>query len=211
MQAVNASVSLPYWDFTIETAKGEDLFSSYAFKTATFGTLHGPADTTWGWTYRNDSIKDARIRNGRWKNIKADVNKKYPDLDYNFGYLRAPWNTNPSPYVSRFAAYTTSLPTCGNFYRMLEYSDLGDFLQNSPYSPHASTHGAIGSVYGCDLMDPLREAGMLIDEDAQIKLCQKWSFIMKELYRYDFIAPSTDCTVEDLTAGGEKTVFYRSF
>jgi len=51
-------------------------------------------------------------------------------------------------------------------------------------------------------MDPLREAGLLIDEDAQISLCQKWSFVIKELYRFDFLSPSTDCTADSLSYSG---------
>jgi len=202
MQAVEPSVSLPYWDYTIESANGDTIFDSYAFTKDTFGSLEGPKDEYWGWTYRDDKIKDGRIKNGRWKHAKADKNTKYEDLDSNFGYLRAPWNTNPSPYISRFSAYTTQLPTCFDYYIWLQYDSLADFLSNSPYSPHSSTHGAIGAVFGCDKMDELREAGLIIDSDEQVSLCQKWSFIIKELYRYNFISASKDCKAKSLDEDG---------
>jgi len=202
IQAVEPSVTLPYWDYTIESVNGDTIFESYAFTEDTFGTLHTPKDDYWGWTYRDDQIKDGRIKDGRWKHVKADKNEKYEDLDSNFGYLRAPWNTNPSSYISRFAAYKTNLPTCYDFYKWLEYDSLADFLSNSPYSPHSSTHGAIGAVYGCDKMDELREAGLILDSDEQVSLCQKWSFIIKELYRYNFISPSKNCVADSLDEDG---------
>lgn len=202
MQAVDPSVSLPYWDFTIESANGDTVFDSFAFKTITFGSLTKPVDSTWGWTYRNDSIQDARIHSGRWKHLKTDYNTKYSQLYSNFGYLRAPWNTNPSPYVSRFAAYTTELPTCSAHYHLIQYSSLADFLGESPYSPHASVHGAIGSVYGCDLMDPLREAGLIVSSSEQNLLCQKWGFMLKELYRKNFLVANDDCTYTSLDYDG---------
>lgn len=194
MQAVNPSVYLPYWDYTIESANDQNVFDSIAFTPDTFGTLIQPKNHTIGWTFRDDALLSAAISDGRWVNITVEKNNRYPDLTANFGYLRAPWNSNPSPYVSRFSAYTTSLPTCDHFYKWVDFDTLTDFLNDSPYAPHASVHGAIGSVYGCDVMDQLTEAGLILNEESQILLCQKWGFMLKELYRTNFINAWTDCT-----------------
>lgn len=202
MQAVNPMTSMPYWDFTIDYEAGEYIFTSFPFKEKTFGSIAEPADHTWGWLYKNDTIESAAIMNGRWKKIKASFNTDYPELNSNFGYLRAPWNGNPSPYVSRFTAFTTELPSCSDHYKWLEYDTLTDFLTQSPYAPHASTHGAIGSVFGCDLMDDMTAQGLITDSAAQIKLCQKWGFMMKELYRKNFITPRTDCSYTTLDYEG---------
>jgi hypothetical protein len=51
MQSVDPSVSLPYWDFTIEGSKDQDVFSSPVFAEETFGSLPEPTDYTLGWTY----------------------------------------------------------------------------------------------------------------------------------------------------------------
>lgn len=198
MQSFDPSVSLPYWDFTID----EDVFTAFAFTSKTFGSIAQPTEKDVGWTYRSDKITAAAIENGRWKNLKTDYNYKFSDLLANFGYLRAPWNANPSPYVSRFSAFTTELPECSDHYRWLEYSTFSDFMSQAPYSPHASTHGAIGSVFGCDLMDPLLEAGLIVSAEEQVKLCQKWGFMMKELYRKDYLISRTDCSYSDLSYEG---------
>ena len=39
----------------------------------------------------------------RWAGLKAEYNNQFSDLRYGYGYMRAPWSMNPSPYISRFA------------------------------------------------------------------------------------------------------------
>jgi hypothetical protein len=202
MQAVDPSVSLPYWDFTIEAAEGVDLFDSAAFTNETFGSLVAPFNRTVGWTYKDDKIEDARIPDSIFRDITIDRNMRYPENYAGFGYLRAPWNTNPSPYISRFAGLSTPLPACGNHYSMLQYDTLTDFLYNAPYSPHASVHGGAGEIYGCDLFEPMLAAGLLIDFPSMIDMCKKWGFIMKELYRQNFLAQRTDCSYTSLDYDG---------
>jgi hypothetical protein len=150
---------------------------------------------------RNDRIEDGRIRNGRWANISV-ATSRFDDLTFNFGYLRAPWNANPSKYVSRYPGHTTSLPGCGNFYSWLdETTTFTDFLSYSPYAPHASVHGAVGSVFGCDLLTPLTEAGIILDTENQVSLCEKWGFVMKEMYRKDRLSMRSDCSFQSDEVG----------
>jgi len=212
LQAVEPSTSLPYWDFTIDTETSKWPQDSFAFTPDTFGTIIPAVDAAWGYTYRNDSIKNGRIPDGRWKHLKADMNWKFAgwdELDANYGYLRAPWNANPSPYVSRFSGYTTGLPSCTNHYKWLEYTAMTDFLTVSPFAPHASVHGAVGAVFGCDLMDPLREQGLFVSATQQNNFCQKWSFLIKELYRKNFLsgAATGDCSYKKLTSSGQTCNF----
>jgi len=198
IQAVDASVSLPYWDFTIDEAEGTSLSDSYMFTEDTFGSIHDPVDSYWGWTYRNESIASAAIPDGRWAGANADVNNMYPDLGNGFGYMRGPWNMNPSPYISRFSISTTALPSCNAYYTWMQYTDMADFLDIAPFAPHASTHGAIGAVFGCDMMDQMLEAGVIADAKSQRAICKKWGFYLKELYRSNLITPRDDCSITSL-------------
>jgi len=180
------------------------LDESPIFTEDTFGTINFAADDYWGWTYANDSLLDAAIPNGRWKNAIADLNDRYPDLGNAFGYMRGPWNTNPSPYISRFSISRTRLPSCSVYSEWLQTDDLAEFLNNAPYGPHASTHGAIGAVYGCDMMNELTEGGYIKDDDTQRKICKKWGFYLKELYRANLIfkKESSECSVSSLDMEG---------
>jgi hypothetical protein len=50
-----------------------------------------PADAKNGFTYKYDKIEDARIPDGRWKDLIAEKNDIYEDLKAGYGYMRAPW------------------------------------------------------------------------------------------------------------------------
>lgn len=204
MQSIDPSISLPYWDYTIETAYGIGVWESPMFQENTFGELTLPANLTWGWLYASNDIDDGRIPNGRWADAVSDYNTKYDELYSAYGYMRAPWNINPSKYITRYVSVDKDLPKCDSHYTMLEYNDIMDFLQQIPYAPHASTHGVVGGVFGCDAMNPLRESGYIWDVDAQINLCKNWIFYLKELYRADVLIPPSDCDASN--SAGEYSV-----
>lgn len=194
MQAVDPSITLPYWDFTIETASNIAVWDSPVFTKDTFGSLPLPNNYTWGWLYSQNSIDDGRIPDGRWENLEVDMNTKFDDLYYAYGYMRSPWNVNPSKYIARYTSIDKTLPTCSSHYSLLEYDEIVDFLHEIPYAAHAATHGAIGGVFGCDAMTYLRDAGYINDVEGQLDLCKNWIFYLKEFYRSDILVPSDDCT-----------------
>ena len=205
MQSVDPSVSLPYWDFTIESANGTALWESDIFTPDVFGSMPNCSDSWWGFQSWED-IEDAKIPDGRWAGIKADWNEDYEDLLAGYGYMRAPWSMNPSPYVSRFTSdwqIGTTLPRCSSHYGMLEYTDLMDFLMDAGDDPHSSAHSLIGGMYGCDYFSPLLAAGLINDHTGMMTICGKWAFVMKELYRNNLISPYTNCSTTTYDCGFE--------
>jgi len=73
-------------------------------------------------------------------------------------------------------------------------------MKDSENAPHAPVHGEIGGFFGCDMLDELRETGYISSEDAQLAICAKWGFYLKEFYRGNYMLPkdSTECyTSED--------------
>jgi len=196
MQAVDPSTSLFYWDFTIENEAGVSIYDSDMFTSETFGTLSEPKNKAY-WSYEKDDIDDGKIPNGRWKKIKADTTR-FDDIPSPFGYLRGPWNMNPSKYVTRFTSEVTSLPGCAAYYQWASISDFQSFLEIAPYLPHASLHGAIGGVFGCDAFDDLLDKGLILDETSKVMICSKWGFYLKELYRYNYITPNENCKAKSM-------------
>jgi len=197
MQRVDPSISLPYWDFTIEKSQNISVWDSPLFTEDTFGTMPLPNNLDWGWLFSNNSIDDGKVLDGRWQDFPAEPNTKYTDLDYAYGYMRAPWNMNPSKYLTRYTSIDKELPSCSSHYELLEYSSLVDFLHQSPYDAHASTHGVIGGVYGCDVLDYMRELGYINGVEGQINLCKNWIFYVKEFYRSAVLLPDKDCVAQD--------------
>jgi hypothetical protein len=198
MQAVNPAVSLPYWDFTIDHSEEKSAYDSYIMTADVFGSMREPEDMSWGYTYEKDLIESATIVDGRWAGAKSEMNVHYEALLAGYGYMRAPWNMNPSPYISRFTSdleIGTFLPTCTQHYDMLSYDDQMDFFSDIENGAHATTHSLIGGVYGCDLLKPLLEMGAITDESGLKNICSKWVFYMKEFYRYNYLKPSESCSV----------------
>ncbi len=140
--------SLTYYLSRSENATNTNVWESPMFTADTFGSLNLPVDHVKGWTYLSDDIEMGAIPDGRWKNFRADMNEKYPDLYSAYGYMRAPWNLNPANKITRFTSVDKYLPTCASHYTLLGYNLLSDFLFQVPYGAHASAHGVIGGVYG---------------------------------------------------------------
>lgn len=210
MQAVDPSTSLFYWDFTIDEKEGLDIFSSPMFQENTFGELAKPADSYWGWTYRHDKIEDARVLNGLWADIAAQAIPESYSIGNSFGYMRGPWNMNPSAYVSRFTSENAvALPSCVAYYKWLQENDFSSFMWVSENAPHASTHAVIGGYYGCDMLDELKGKGLINDDDSQIFICSKWGFYIKEMYRGRYLAPrdSSKCWVGESSFLGTQCAF----
>ena len=129
VQAVDPSVSMPYWDFTMEAKSDDSPFDSFMFTEKTFGTLARPEDAVWGFSYTSNNVTDCAILDGRWAYTKAEKGGD-GGLFNNYGYLRGPWSGNPSPYISRFATGNTVFPTCKATYGFLEdYTTTKDFLK----------------------------------------------------------------------------------
>lgn len=220
IQAVDPSVSLFYWDFTIDRADHLTIYESPMFSENTFGELRPPADSSTGWTYANDSVVDATIPNGRWKSQSVvAANPLYDKIANGFGYMRGPWSMNPSPKLTRFAHDSTYVPKCSIYYSWLATTDFSDFMvgfisdtiltfyrsyrilcmrqTTAEDAPHASTHGTVGGVYGCDAFGELLDAGLILDRDSMYDICSKWSFYLKEWYRGNYLLPKSSCVTDE--------------
>lgn len=193
LQAVDPSVVLPYWDFTIEDAEGVEPTNSIMFTKDTYGSMPSPVSYSNGFERKTDPVESAQIPDGRWAGMKIEMNPFGEDYSYGYGYMRSAWNLNPSPYLSRFTKSVTkvTLPTCESHYDILQYDDLMDFYVDSSFDPHGAVHSLVGGIYGCDHLDALVTSKDLISKGV---MCDKWAFTLKLLWRDGFIEPK-DCTV----------------
>lgn len=124
-------------------------------------------------TYRSNSILDAKIPDGRWKDLKVEVDTPYSATGMQtntYGYMRAPWNFNPSPYLSRFASADRSLPSCKNYRKWFKLTALESFLQAADTYPHTDAHDSVGGNFGCDTFDFMADLGWIDSSDS---LCFK--------------------------------------
>ncbi len=199
LQAVDSSVYLPYWDFTVDDALHHTVSNSVIVDEKLYGAMHFPKDIMKGFSYKDDRIADGVIKSGRWAYLKAEMNTAFPDLNYGYGYMRAPWSMNPSPYISRFTSVFNQLillPTCDMHHSILQnYDDMMDFFNAMAYEPHATIHTLAGGIYGCDLLLPMVAKGYLYEESGAYGVCKGWTFNLKEWFRKNYITPRSNCVV----------------
>ena len=97
LQSIAPHISVPYWDYTYDSAHSKTEFEGQD-KTVFHHDLF--ADSWFGSTSKDRSHA---ITNGRFAyQMVSMYNSSSGDLHSPFGYLRAPWNVNPSPYVTRY-------------------------------------------------------------------------------------------------------------
>lgn len=147
LQAVEAHLALPYWDFSLDahsayTQKKElhtDIELSDAWRRSEmFG------DDLFGTTNPNNQYHAAD--RGRWGylSIPSDMWNSTTDGVNAYGYLRAPWNLNDSPYVSRsdhvFEFQESTFSDCASTRSLLQsskWSEFGSRIEDSMSLPNS--------------------------------------------------------------------------
>jgi len=190
LQLVDSAVTVPYWDFTIEKATGVEVYDSPMFQATSFGSITAKSS----WNYSTSNILEGKISDGRFADLTISNNSKYLEFRNGYGLMRSPWESNPSPYITRYTSTTTSLPACSDHYDSLNKNRLVDFLGFIQVSPHANTHMITAGRFGCELMDQFEDAGYLTSASSA---CSHFTLKQKFWYRYKYLELYDDCYVID--------------
>lgn len=212
MQSVDSSVALPYWDPTVDGSAMQknygdrsyanivhsELFSDKWFGASSDDTGNHVVSGQWAYeTVGKKASTGFKIMEGlipdRW-NFSVNLSP--------FGYLRAPWNINPSPYVTRYhkncgAKVADVWPTCAthwHFTNSMDYSTWYEWAFNIGYLPHGPIHSWVGGIGGfCDSFSELE--GLLTNEEI-INLKQGAFGLLKNAYRDKYVQMPAYCTTD---------------
>ena len=150
LRSVDPSVTLPYWDFSIEgeaiVAKGEK--PSYLLEISPFFSHD--------WFGAVDA--DNHISNSRWAHIQMPMQTQADGVRNSYGFIRSYWNNNNDTQVNRklFKAcgiepLHKTVPSCKDHFALLNATTLGEFQLLSPADGHGPMHVQLGGVWGgCD-------------------------------------------------------------
>uniref|UniRef100_A0A7S2W4W4 Tyrosinase copper-binding domain-containing protein n=1 Tax=Rhizochromulina marina TaxID=1034831 RepID=A0A7S2W4W4_9STRA len=213
LQAIDSSIALPYWDYTLDmhnvkkTSGSNDISlifkQSELFSDKWFGKTHDMRHT---------------IVNGRfaWQQVASNLTT---GTHSPYGFLRAPWNLNPSPFVTRYhkmcgmeatklLAYeganfdSTSAeklsfqwPTCASHHKLVSLDSWYDFTWTAGYLPHGPVHSWIGGVGGdCESIGD--DAGLAeLVHKADVTILRSLMFVLlKNLWRSFDIEVPTYCS-----------------
>jgi len=162
LQSVNPSVAMPYWDFTQDMviirdkAKAnkravdyQDLWELDLWQDDFFGTSDTHLHT---------------VTKGRWAYTRVPKISRETEVANPYGYMRAPWNLDVSPYITRFHKScgdnmgskgdyeTNQWPTCAiHHYAVSSIDSWAYFTGYMAIDAHGGVHRLIGGAGGdCD-------------------------------------------------------------
>ena len=146
LQSINPSVTVPYWDHTIDAeVYADDYSASPIFNDDWFGEAN-PAEH--------------EISSGRWEGLSVTAPIDGFDIYNAYGHMRSPWNNNPSAAVGRCEsvhgnANAFTIPSCSVFSECFNHDTLA-FINNCMNgATHGPVHIKIGGAWGLesDFMD----------------------------------------------------------
>ena len=190
LQAVNPRLSMPYWDFTIDSQMVQKnsvktLADSVVFSEDWFGVLDTDAHT---------------VTKGRWAYLEVPKHESQDETPGNaFGVLRGPWNLNPSPYVTRFhgscgSPHSFSMPSCGAHLQLVENYDewryVGDLIKQN--AVHDGAHLYTGGVGG-ECTEVKERVMELVGYNVTRALTQIMPATMQWMYRAHLQKPPDSC------------------
>ena len=190
MQAINPRLSMPYWDFTIDSQMVQKnsvktLADSVVFSEDWFGVLDTDAHT---------------VTKGRWAYLEVPKHESQDETPGNaFGVLRGPWNLNPSPYVTRFhgscgSPHSFSMPSCGAHLQLVENYDewryVGDLIKQN--AVHDGAHLYTGGVGG-ECTEVKERVMELVGYNVTRALTQIMPATMQWMYRAHLQKPPDSC------------------
>lgn len=185
LQAVAPSVSLPWWDLTLDWARVVVEFN---------GTFDGRFWSSELWRpdfFGHPDNHTRTVTEGRFAYIAAASPTGSRDTVNAYGYIRAPWNYNRSPWMTRGAelnglsvfyncAFSSDAkcsvgpwPSCQSHLDAVtssDYESLTSFAWFANYDPHAHVHVVLGGGWGLNLTNLVGKLGSGDREALQAKV-----------------------------------------
>ena len=171
LQAVDPSISMPYWEYGMDNYLYKDWMSSPVFGADWFGEAN-PRNSL-------HAIDDG----GRWSNLAMPDGAPYKDWSMKetgtinpyinaYGHMRSPWNNNPSQLMGRhnltYHRSIFTIPDCMTLqecFNSAGMSDINFCLNGATHGPvHINIGGAWaeGSVFDNGDLDIIRNPNRLL-------------------------------------------------
>ncbi|CAM9254244.1 unnamed protein product [Phaeothamnion confervicola] len=183
LQAVNPSVTVPFWDFTIESTfyGAEDWRNSPVFSGDWFGEA-APSNTL------------RTVTAGRFAYAPAMAQaREFSALTNSYGLLRGPWNNDPTPFMTRsdtVAGYSQNLKPsgCAEYFKAMRKETWMSLAAQLNAAAHGHIHETVGGSWNHFYMRETGSAGPVVYDFAHLMQA-----LTKELWRAGFLTCPNHC------------------
>ena len=187
LQQINPSITLPYWDFTLES------------------TFYTPSTFRSSGVFSSDWFGDADCNNtehtpteGRFSYVPVMENAQNFSLIVNpYGLLRSPWNADPTKYMTRSnqiynMANNLKPSGCKEYHHALGFTDWKSLAQQLNSNAHGHIHELVGGSWNSNnsIREPTTDAGL----KEAYEFAHATEAYSKILWRYDFLICPSNCS-----------------
>ena len=223
LQSVNPAVAVPYWDFTIDSYEAHLDAKAKGLPAADYGEIFKNGLLFSGDWFGKTNFESHRVVGGRFADQTVPRSYEY-EIRSPYGFLRAPWNLNPSKYVTRYHKFcgekisaqffvnTTydaddvknhlAWPTCDTHFSYTNtdtYDSWYEFAAKIGYQPHAPVHAWIGGIGGgsCEdgTWDELYHAGKITHQQL-MTIKHKAFYFLRKAYKDNVIQVPKHCSAD---------------
>lgn len=188
IQSVFPDVSVPYWDFTLESTfyRANDWRSSPIFSGSWFGDA-------------SPSNNLHTVTEGRWSYETAMTNaRNFSQIVNSYGVLRAPWNNDPTPFMTRhdhiYGYQNNMKPSgCKEYYIALRKSTWMAMSRQLNSAAHGHIHETIGGSWNHYYADRVKSQTV---GPAVLTFAHEIQALAKELWRTGFIKCPKECSMD---------------
>lgn len=184
LQSVIPSVTVPYWDFTLEST----------FYDA--GTWRNSPVFSSDWFGEAAPANDLRtITSGRFAYVPAMTDaRNFSKVVNSYGVLRSPWNNDPTPFLTRSSLiydYENNMKPsgCSEYYRALKKSTWMSLSKQLNSAAHGHIHELVGGswnhYYAEYELNAMHPAVMTFAHEIQA--------LSKNLWRHGYVACPDSC------------------
>ena len=191
LQAVNPSIAAPYWDFTVES------------------TFYGASDWRTSFIFADDWFGEASPDNdlhtvvtGRWAfNPTMVGSKDYSYWTNSYGVMRAPWNADPTPFLTRAAAvygYQNNIKPsgCAEYARALKKTTWMSMSKQLNSAAHGHIHELMGGSWNHYFATKLEGE----TSPAIFTFAHQIQALSKILWREGYVSCPDECDMSDAAA-----------
>ena len=148
LRSIDPSITVPYWDFTIEGQQVTDLGEKPSYFLQVTPFLN---DDWFGSVDENDHIQDSKFA---FAKMPKATNASFVNPN-SYGFIRSYWNNNNDEYVTRHLfdicgvePENKRMPDCQTHFNVLNVSTLSIFQMLSPSDGHGTIHVQFGGMGG---------------------------------------------------------------